>query len=219
MKTSFTFGALAVVAAAVPTGSKQCPAKLQDANFDDLTSLPGDALNPIPTPYKGLYYQGISFTTVVRTGLLPGVLPHSGNNYGAIGLPTMLQGSPMITTNYADSNIASFQLESFYFGCAVQTATGVTALPTACTINVTGYKGNDNTVADSQQVCSQTYSYDPTTMLGVQQQAFGTFDDCAHQDLQFATISFNLPGGLSAASPLSALVIDDVKYTTKAKSC
>jgi hypothetical protein len=122
-------------------------------------------LTPIPTLYKNLYYQGISFATTVLAGVTPEIVPHSGTKFAAIGLPDMLRGTSMLTTNYPSSNIESFQLESFYYGCVIQVLNGDTAVPTVCTINVTGYKGSDNTVADSQQVCSQTYSYNPTTML------------------------------------------------------
>jgi hypothetical protein len=221
MKTSFALSAIAAVAAAAPTTSKVCPNVPRDANFDDLTGVPGLIFNPIPIPYMGLLFQGAQFTTIVRTGtgLVPGVVPHSGNNYAGINVASQLGGTPMLTTNYPSSNIASFQLESFYFGCVVQLANGATAVPTACNINVTGYKGNDNTVSSSTQVCSQSYSYNPTTALSLQQQAFGKFDDCAWKDLQFAVITFTLPGGMSAASPLSALLLDDIKYSTKAKSC
>jgi hypothetical protein len=219
MKTSFALSAIAAVAAAVPTGSKQCPAVSQNANFDDLSPALL-AFTPIPTPYKNLLYQGITYSTVLSTGgLLPGVAPHSGTNYAGIGLQSMLGGTPMLTTNYPSSNIESFQLQSFYFGCIVQLSNGATAVPAECNINVTGYKGNDNTVSASKQVCSQTYSYNPTTILGLQQQAFGKFDDCAHKDIQFAVIQFSLPGGFSAANPLTAVLLDDIKYTTKAKSC
>lgn len=220
MKTSFALSALAATVAAVPTGTKQCSRVSQNANFDDLTGIPGNAFNTIPTPYKGLLYQGQTFSTVVKTGgLLPGVAPHSGVNYAVIGLPTMLAGTPMLSTNYPESNIASFQLESFYFGCVIQLANGATAVPSACDINITGYKGSDNTVAASQQVCSQSYQYNPTTALALQQQAFGKFSDCAGKDIQFATIQFTLPGGSAALGPLSSLTLDDIKYSTVAKTC
>ncbi|KAF2127399.1 hypothetical protein P153DRAFT_358991 [Dothidotthia symphoricarpi CBS 119687] len=221
MKTSFTLAALTVAAVAAPTSVKKCSSVSQNANFDDLTGVPGVILNTIPTPYKGLLYQGTAFTTVVRTGttVQPGVTPHSGLNYGAINVASQLSGTPMLTTNYASSKIESFQLESFYFGCVLQLGQGATAVPTACNINVTGYKGSDNTVSASKQVCSQSYSYNPTSILGLQQQAFGSFSDCAKKDIQFAVIQFSLPGGMAAANPLSALVIDDVKYSTKASSC
>jgi hypothetical protein len=219
MKTSFVTGAMVAAAAAAPSAPKQCPSVPRNANFDDLTPLPLVAATPVPTPYMGLLFQAVDFFTTSNPGFLPGIAPHSGKNFGGIGLQSQLRGTPMLTTNYPSSNIQSLQLESFYFACVVQAANSATAVPTACNIYVTGYTGNDNTVSASKQVCAQSYSYNPTTALAVQQMAFGKFDDCAKKDLQFATIQFNLPGGSTALGPLSALVIDDVKYSTKAKSC
>jgi hypothetical protein len=221
MKTSFALSAMAAAVAALPTDSRQCSSVRQNANFDDLTGVPGLIFNPIPEPYQGLLFQGADFLTVIRTGtgLLPGVVPHSGDNMAAINVVTQLSGTPMLTTNYASSNIESFQLESFYYGCVLQLANRATAVPIACNIYITGYKGSDNTVSASQQVCSQSYSYNLTSMLGLQQQAFGRLNDCAHKDIQVAVIQFDLQGGLSAADALSGLVIDDVMFSTKAKSC
>jgi len=222
MKSTFAVAALASVAAAIPTHPQTCPRTSQNANFDDLEGgLPGSIVNPIPTPYKGLLFQGITYTTVINTGtgLQPGIAPHSGANYGAINVLSQLQGTPMITANYPESKISSFQLESFYYACVVQLATGAAAIPTECNINVTGYQGSDNAVAASKQVCSQSYNYNPTTPLAVQQQTFGKFNDCWGKDLQFAVIQFDLTGGISALDALSALVIDDVKFSTVAKDC
>jgi hypothetical protein len=39
------------------------------------------------------------------------------------------------------------------------------------------------------------------------------------KDLSFATIQFSPPGGVSATDALTALIIDDVKYSTKSKDC
>lgn len=124
----------------------------------------------------------------------------------------------MLTTNYPWSNIESFRLESCYYGCTLQ-GTGAFAIRIQCIINVTGYNGSDNTLASSTQVCSQTYQYNPSTPFALQQQALGKFDDCKDKDLQFATIAFVLPGGLSVLNPALVMLVDDLKYSTKAKSC
>lgn len=97
---SLIVAALALTASAVPTfkEGKQptCKGVSRNANvsnhpvahsrhpidhppqFDDLTGLPGNAVNPLPRPYKGLYYQAFDYATVIDLGLLPGVVPHSG---------------------------------------------------------------------------------------------------------------------------------------------
>lgn len=70
------------LATAAPTvAASQCPKGTEttsyNANFDDLTGIPGTATNAIKVPYKGLYYQGFQFADVLQTNLLPGPVPHS----------------------------------------------------------------------------------------------------------------------------------------------
>ncbi|PVH93518.1 hypothetical protein DM02DRAFT_222512 [Periconia macrospinosa] len=219
MKLVVLFSSIAAFVAAVPTVPKQCPYVSQNANFDDLKAVPAVPLTPIPTPYKDLYWQAIAFISVVNVSPVPGVKPHSPPNFATIAVGSQRDGTPMLTTNYANSKIASFKLESFYFACVIQAENGAASVPNACNIYVTGYTGNDNTVSSSKQVCSQAYSYNPTTAIGEQQQAFGKFDDCAGKEIQFAVIQFSFPGGQSAVQPAGALLLDDVKYSTKAKSC
>ena len=60
------------------TPAPTCNAVQRNANFDDLTGVPGSELNPIPDPYMGLFFQGFDFVTVVQTNVAPGVVPHSG---------------------------------------------------------------------------------------------------------------------------------------------
>lgn len=120
----------------------------------------------------------------------------------------------MLTTYYPNSKVQRFDLESFYFGCVVQLANGATAVPNACNIQVTGYQGSDNSVANAKQVCAQQFSYNPSTALGPQQQAFSGKVKKCFKDLQFATVTFELPGGQAALQTLAGLTLDDVKYTT-----
>ncbi|KAI5362756.1 hypothetical protein Slin14017_G064370 [Septoria linicola] len=191
----------------------------QLANFDDLTGIPGSIVNDIPTPYKGLDYVGIGFTTVISTGtgLQPGISPHSGLNYAAINLLTQQQGTPTLTTYYPGSNIDSFDLESFYFGCVVQLATGAAAVPTACNVQITGYKGSDNSVSNAKQVCSQQFQYNPTTAIATVEQAFSGPVSKNCKNLDFAIVTFSLEGGSAALQSLGALVLDDIKYSTCSK--
>lgn len=131
----------------------------------------------------------------------------------------VLAGTPMLTTNYANSKIASFSLENLYFGCTTQLANGATALPSACNVQITGYRGSDNSVSNAQQVCSKQLQYNPSTTLGAQQMAFSGNIFSACKDIQFAVVTFSPPGGAAATAPLVGLLIDDVKYSTKAKKC
>ena len=121
----------------------------------------------------------------------------------------------MLTTFYQDSKVDAFDLESFYFGCVIGLAQGATAVPNACNIQITGYRGSDNSVANAQQVCAQQFQYNPSTALGPQQQAFsGPVKKC-FKDLQFATVTFTPPGGQALIASRLALLLDDIKYETK----
>jgi hypothetical protein len=184
----------------------------------------------------GLNYQAFGFVETILTGLLPGVVPHSGKKYalmalwysyqfipltnysrryaasGVVGQTT--KGTPMFTTNYPESKIQRFDLQSFYFACVLNTANGATAVPTPCNIQITGYQGSDNSVSNAKQVCSQQFQYNPTTILGSQQQAFSRQVNNCFKNLQFAIVTYTLPGGLSAANAALAILLDDIKYTT-----
>lgn len=118
----------------------------------------------------------------------------------------------MFTTNYANSQTKSFCLESFYFGCVVTARSGF-SVPSACDVTVTGYRGSDNSVSNAQQVCSQQFQYNPSTILGKQEQAFsGPVKGC--EDIQFAIIQYSPPGGLKVAEDFQSLLFDNVKYST-----
>lgn len=203
-------GMLTSTGAATPTCKNT-----QVANFDDLTGIPGTILNPIPVPYKGLQYQGFTFANTISTGgLLPGVAPKSTPNYAISNAVTeSTQGTAMLTTNYIDGPTgATFDLKSFYYGCVVQLLNGATAVPTQCTISIAGYQGNDNTIANSKQVCAQAFQYNPTSALGLQNSAFTGPIDPECKDLNFVQVQYTLPGGLSAADATLGITIDDVVY-------
>lgn len=68
-------------------------------------------------------------------------------------------GTVMITTNYPNTNTTSFTLESFYFGCVTSAANGAADPPSACIVNIAGYRGNDNQVSAAQEVCAQQFQY------------------------------------------------------------
>lgn len=60
------FAAPVILAAAVPTDTKERPRIQRNANFDDLDGVPLVPINAIRTPYEGLLYQGLQFTKVLR---------------------------------------------------------------------------------------------------------------------------------------------------------
>ena len=134
-------------------------------------------------------------------------------SYAAANVVTGRDGTPMLTVNYPSSVTKSFDLQSFYFGCAINLGNGAAASPTQCNIQVTGYKGSDNSVSSAQQVCSRQFQYNPSTAIGAQQMAYSkAISGCV--GIQFAIVTFTLPGGTSAASADLALVLDDITYKT-----
>lgn len=55
-----------------------------------------------------------------------------------ISLTQLVAGTPLITTNYENSNVTSFTLQDFYYGCAINLGQGFIGLPASCLISVTG---------------------------------------------------------------------------------
>ncbi len=133
--TSFISHAFAAVAFAVPSGkgsSSQGTAQL--ATFDDLTAVPAlSQINPVGT-YKGLKYRSLN---VLQVGVLgaaqvAGLKPQSGSQVAANSITgTVLTGAPSISVA---SPYKSFDLQSLYFGCAVNSAASAVGVPQQCTI-------------------------------------------------------------------------------------
>ncbi|KAH7014142.1 uncharacterized protein B0I36DRAFT_369131 [Microdochium trichocladiopsis] len=188
----------------------------QNADYDDLTGLPGINLNPLPSPYKGLDYQGFSYANVLLPGLQPGVKPQTGSRYAVSNLITQLGGAPTISALYDGSIISGFDLQSLYFGCAINLAQAVAGIPVECTITVTGYRGKTNDVDTAVQACSRTFTYKPTSIFFAQSMGFSgnaAFAGCTN--IQFARVTYSTPGPLSPAAAAVSVVIDDLRYATR----
>lgn len=141
-------------------------------------------------------------------------LTNDCSSYAVADVISEASGTPMITTNYQGGPAPGAELfspKSLYFSCTIQAGNGATDPSTACDISITGYRGPDNSVSTATQVCSQQFQYNPTSAIGVQQQAFGQFN-AACSDLNFLLIQFSLPGGEAALDPTLALELDDFKY-------
>ena len=82
-----------------------------------------------------------------------------------------------MTISYPDSDIESFALASFYYGCLI---TGKISLPVPCTITVTGYGAGS-----SEPVAVQTFTFSPAAGWVVPL-TFGVFGP-AFQGLQHVT--------------------------------
>lgn len=64
----------------------------------------------------------------------------------------------MITRNYPDSSISSFNLGNFYYGCSSGTETSITSVPTTCSMTITGFAGGVPN-AGGTQVATQTFQF------------------------------------------------------------
>lgn len=162
MFITFAIATLITATFAAPTSPPaSCRSVEQNASFDDIPGSSVVADNPPPQGYQGLYFQGFTVSTVIRTtDITPGVYPHSGNSYGDITAVTQtLTGTAMLTTNYPKSNTSSFSLESFYFGNLLSLENGASAAPAAANVQITGYQGLDNQVSSAKQVCSRQFQY------------------------------------------------------------
>jgi hypothetical protein len=72
----------------------------------------------------------------------------------------------MITTNYPDSNVASFDFKEIYLGCVLTAGVSrVGAVPQSCSVSFTGYQGSDNQLQGAKQVCAFSTTYTPGKLL------------------------------------------------------
>lgn len=127
----------------------------QLARFDNADGLPIVAFSPINT-YLDIFWQGMSLAKTAGLQNLAIVKPNSPDNYAAfsrLNLATLPQGQPAMTVNYPDSTIDHFDLNSFYYGCALSTQASVAGVPVSCTISIKGYSDD----AGKQLVAEQSF--------------------------------------------------------------
>ena len=90
-----------------------------------------------------------------------GLVPNSPPNYASFSSTdevTEQQGTPQMTTLYDDSTVGSFNLHSFFYGCASKSDDPE---PQSCDITVTGFNSKN------VQVKQQTFAFEAD---GTQQQ-------------------------------------------------
>jgi hypothetical protein len=129
----------------------------------------------------------------------------------------MTSGQPMISVNFPNSTTKNFDFNSFYFGCEIGTENSAAAPPVGCTVSIAGYAapGNsDNEVDEAVLVCSDSVSYNPTTILGTQQMAFHTVNP-ACKNLQYVELDFTIDPAFAVAGADLLSVVDDVDITAR----
>ena len=119
--------------------------------------------------------------------------PPNVAGYGVYG--EALQGQPQLTPI---NSASTFDLDYFYLSCAQNSAETVVALPRACDVTITGYRG-------SQEVATETFSFNPTSLLTTQMlyyQPPGAFRGLTK------VVFANTPD-----DPTVATLVDNVAYT------
>jgi hypothetical protein len=125
-----------------------------------------------------------------------GVQAHSGSNVAAWSIDSQIIGGvASMLADYADSHTITFDLHSFWYGCAGPTLQGAVGLPTTCTITVRGYN------VEGSIVGIQTFNYNPT---GLEQQMVQGILSAKFTGLK--TVKFS-------TSAILVGLLDSVEYT------
>lgn len=168
------------------------------ATFDDKSSLPAvSELNPVGI-YNGLNYQGFD---VLQAGLLGinAVTAESGINVAANSIVgDILQGSPA----FIAATVSTFDLQSLYFGCVVNTLESAVSVPEECTIAFTAFKKGSST---PYETVNQQFNPSNPLISGMTEVTFPS----SWKGLERVEISIVQA---LLTSTLSALLIDNVAY-------
>ncbi|KAH4171472.1 hypothetical protein HBI55_052580, partial [Parastagonospora nodorum] len=169
------------------------------ADFENNVGFPLLALSPINT-YLDIFWQGFTLAqTPAAQGILT-VVPYSGTNVASFSSLNMLQGGAAMSVTYAGSVVNTFDLTSFFYGCALPIPLGFVAVPTTCKITIKGYTDDAATIS----VGEQTFSF--TTKVGqTSAQMSKALVDAKFKGLKRVTFTTD--------TPLAAGVIDSVSYS------
>ena len=174
--------------------------RLHNKQFDNLTASPVPVLNTLTVPYDNLNFSSFVFQSAGTAGLAAGVVPESKPNYIANG---PLSPNRIPTFSIQGTGAASFDLQSFYYGCLDSTESANVQLSTKCTFTVTGFKASNGKAVGPPV----SFSYTPgsETEAVMMKASFGS----QYVGLKEARLALT-------ASPvtvnLTVLVVDDVKY-------
>jgi hypothetical protein len=158
------------------------------------------ALYPI-TNYQGLSWSGFSLGKTIPLQTLAIVKPNTPSNLAAFG---GLLGGGSGSISSTGTSIDHFDLNSFYFGCALSTVTSVIGVPASCTITVKGYTDD----AGTQLAGQQDFCYTVNTLSLSTQMVQGTLP-ATFKNLRRVTYTVS---GLATAG-----LIDTVAYTAYSK--
>ncbi|GAB7366490.1 hypothetical protein MBLNU230_g8283t1 [Neophaeotheca triangularis] len=195
------------IAAASPVDLAKRTGTQQLATFDELPSLPGiSQINPVNV-HKGINYNsfnvvsvGVDVLGLPLTGVIPGVLPQSGRQYiGTSITESLTRGGPAFIID--GESFKSFDLQSLFFGCAVNAVQSVAGVPQQCTIAFTAFKRGSDSAFETINV-----QFNPSGLrTGLTQARFPrSWDKLSRVDIAVVQAT--------STEALNVLVVDDVAY-------
>jgi len=105
-----------------------------------------------------------------------------------------------MSVNYPGSTIEFFHLSSFYYGCALLDENTVASEPVDCTITITGFDVNGNSIAGPQ-----AFEFDA---VGTREQMQLANVESSFQQNKVYKIVFEVSGGLLGLTPTTAALVD-----------
>lgn len=170
------------------------------SQFDDLTAVPAlPEVDPVGT-YKGLQWN--AFNVLEQTlGKAAAVEPQSGLNVASNGFTDDLDSSPSIQII---SSYSTFDLQSLYFGCVIDSLESVAGVAEDCTITLTAYKKS----APTTPFATAALGFTPSNPLLANPMVHYTLPSSwsGLDKVDFAVVASTTPG------TLTALLVDSVSY-------
>ena len=134
--------------------------------FDTLTPIIEEGpLSPVGI-YLNISYTAFNFRQ--PDPALDALVPNSNPNY-AYGAGSATNPASM-SVLYRRSTVTSFNLTSWYYGCASIPPAGAASLPVLCSIAATGYQAGSET-----PVAIARFEFEPTGGEGMKRLALGDF--------------------------------------------
>ena len=149
-------------------------------------------------------YEGLQYTSFAVAQTAAGLDTHTPPNLLVSGFE-----QTDVTGELAGFEITGttkrFDLISFYYSCAVNSAEGAVAVPQQCTFEARGYK----TTTDANPSATQTFTFNPVTGNLEQQQseAILTWDFKDLEKVDFVMVES------ASGEQLNVLDIDSTTYT------
>ncbi|KAG7009106.1 eukaryotic translation initiation factor 3 subunit I [Physcia stellaris] len=142
---------------AIPTTNPAPKSVLATFDPPGLKNLDPVASTQLIGKYESLYWNFFVATIGVAGIGVTGVFPQSSPQVAAYGLYSeILDGPANVTTRGSGSNVKSFDLNSYYFGCNSNSAQSAAPLaPINCTVRATAYKGG-------KQVAQKSFDFVPS---------------------------------------------------------